>query len=64
MSLRALLRLVTGNLLVIVTVFGFLNHRQVTNIFIASLSISDFLVILFAMPFKVRTGQIQEPKNP
>ena len=43
----------TGNILVIITIFAYLNRRNITNMFIANLSISDTLVILIALPFRV-----------
>ena len=46
---------ISGNILVVATVIGFLNRRNVTNMFIVSLSISDIFVILFALPFRVST---------
>ena len=44
-----------GNILVIITVIGYLNKRNVTNMFIVNLSVGDVLVILFALPLKVNT---------
>ena len=44
---------VSGNLLVIITIFHFMNRESVTNIFIANLSFGDILVIGFALPFRV-----------
>ena len=44
---------VSGNILVVATVIGFLNRRNVTNMFIVSLSIGDIFVILFSLPFRV-----------
>ena len=43
----------TGNLLVIITVFRYMNRDNVINLFIVNLSIGDILVIGFAMPFRV-----------
>ena len=37
----------------IVTVFRFMKHENVTNLFIANLSFGDILVIGFALPFRV-----------
>ena len=37
----------------IITVIGFLDRRNVTNMFIVNLSVGDVLVILFALPLKV-----------
>ena len=44
---------VSGNILVLITIFRFMNHGSVTNIFIANLSFGDILVIGFALPFRV-----------
>ena len=46
----------SGNILVIITVFSYLNRRNVTNMFIVNLSVSDTLVIVFALPFRVSTS--------
>ena len=44
---------VSGNFLVIITIFRFMNRESVTNLFIANLSFGDILVIEFALPFRV-----------
>ncbi len=52
--------------MVLVTIFGFLPRDNVTNIFIANQTVSDLLVVLFALPFSVRnlfTSQIQISKG-
>ena len=46
---------VLGNLLVIITILGFMNKNNVTNLFILNLSIGDLLVVLFALPLRVST---------
>ena len=38
----------------IITVIGFLDRGNVTNMFIINLSVGDVLVILFALPLKVK----------
>ena len=48
----------TGNILVLITIFHFMKCKSVTNIFIANLSFGDILVIGFALPFRVSNGLI------
>ena len=44
---------ILGNLLVIITIMLYMNRENVTNIFITNLSISDLLVITYALPLRV-----------
>ena len=46
--------------MVLITITRFMDKNNVTNIFIANLSIGDILVILFCLPFRVNIifGQI------
>ena len=43
----------SGNSLVLITITRFMDKTNVTNIFVANLSISDILVLLFCLPFRV-----------
>ena len=42
----------------IITVIGFLDRRNVTNMFIINLSVGDVLAILFALPLKVKDSPV------
>ena len=44
----------TGNLTVVITILRFMNKENVTNIFIINLTVSDIIVIFFALPMRVR----------
>ena len=43
----------SGNILVLITIFRFMNTKSVTNLFIVNLSFGDILVIGLALPFRV-----------
>ena len=49
-----LLLYLLGNLLVIITVFGWLPKDNVTYIFVGNLSIADLLVFVGCLPLRVR----------
>ena len=53
-----------GNLLVVITIFRFMNRKNVIYILIANLSVSDLLVIGFALPSRVSSFFLNPTKLP